>query len=149
MTDEQKDHAENELFRFAADELWNDEDKRKWVAERYGIDSGNYWLFRVGLRQTVIDRTQWDDPDYWERFLEDVDDQMKFGPIMRRDRWFEWSGDEFDPFRNWVHRERKPELPIDERRKPFTRPQIKKWWDDWDQLPDQKKAQYVLQKPIE
>jgi len=41
----------------------------------------NSWLFSHDLKQKALDPKRWDDPDYWEDFLEDLDDHMKGGKI--------------------------------------------------------------------
>jgi len=38
-------------------------------------------LFSHDLKQKALDPKRWDDPDYWEDFLEDLDDHMKGGKI--------------------------------------------------------------------
>ena len=103
--------------------------------ERPGPVAGNFWLFCHDLRKVFIDPRLWNDPDYVDEFLEpDEDDQLKGGKESDRDNWFEWSGDKFKKFRRWAHRKYIEKLPDAERRKPRSKRQIKKWYDEWDRL---------------
>lgn len=61
----------------------------------------NFWLFLHDLKQKALDPNRWDDPDYWEDFLEDIDDQMHGGKREDRDvrrgksnKFWRWAEDE-------------------------------------------------------
>jgi hypothetical protein len=49
----------------------------------------------------------------------------KRGKKGERDNWYEWSGPKYSKFHRWAH---------EERRKQLSKPQIKKWFDEWDAL---------------
>lgn len=146
MSEEQtSDAAEFESF---ASKIWDDEARRYWARDQLKVNLTNRWLFSSTLKEK-LDPRLWNDPDYCDQFLEDLDDRLKGGSILDRDEWFEWSDDKYERFRRWVHRRKKPKLPVDQQNKPFTRPQIKKWFDEWDKLDDWQQAHFDKTEPME
>ena len=75
--DDSTQDQEHTRFAEVIDALWNDQAARAWVGSTYGVNTGNYWLFRSGLRTTIIRLGRLNDLDYLDGFLEDAKDRLR------------------------------------------------------------------------
>jgi len=145
---DQEDSDKDAFYRFVKIIL-NDAELSKRVRNDLGVKTGNFWLLCHDLEQKALDPRLWNEPEYWQDFLNDPNSRFRGGGWKDRDRWYDYAGIEHAPFRNWVHKEKLKDRTDEERKKPLTKEEIEEFHNEWDQLSDGKKALYQIETPID
>jgi hypothetical protein len=140
---EDEDVDRKPLFHFAT-RLWQDKTLRKAVGGKLGVTTTNFWLFCHDLEQRSLDPKRLDDPDYWEDFLEDVDDRMKGG--KREDR--DIRRGKPNKFWRWAEDEKKDEMS---RRtgEPIPPDHIERWYKEWQNFGEPDGWGRQISKPLD
>jgi len=89
--------------------------------EREGEMAGNFWIFCRDLWTVRLDPRFWDDPDHWEKFLEDEGDKMggpdnRFGKPKKFWRWAD------DAKRDKMSRRTGKPIPYED---------VERWHKEW------------------